>query len=412
MGKSVRDLIRKRAKEAVAKQTVGPLKVKYNEDDFFSPRTTNSGMVFDIIGYEVTSDNHPEGAEPGMIYHRRPFKLHVLTIDGKYRSFVCLRSIGKPCPICELYATLLKNGVDPDEVKDLKARDRELYNILPEGSKKVLLWEVAYNNFGAQLDKEMADDFIAEKYVDFFLPDKGHSLRVRFDKESFMGRPFKKANRIDFLEREKAIPKSALATAYSLDEVLNVLSYEALERVLYDCDSDYVQDAMEEQKEEKKKPAPKKDKVKKGPEKGPEQEPEPEQEESTVETEDDIDDTNFKDTRVIDVEPEHDIHTEEMAEEEEGVTEDQIKEMKRADLIKVIKEYELPINPKQFRKVEDLREAVLDNLDFEEEGSEEEGDDTCPHGFEFGTDHGRYDECEECEMWSECDDKREEIMEE
>ncbi|MDP8268319.1 MAG: hypothetical protein P9L97_06270 [Candidatus Tenebribacter davisii] len=59
--------------------------------------------------------------------------------------------------------------------------------------------------------------------------------------------------------------------------------------------------------------------------------------------------------------------------EGDELTEDDIKKMKKAELVALIAEEELELNPKDFKKIDDFRAAVIDAL-FEEDGEEGSGD--------------------------------------
>lgn len=61
------------------------------------------------------------------------------------------------------------------------------------------------------------------------------------------------------------------------------------------------------------------------------------------------------------------------AAEEEGITADDIMVMKKSDIISLIEDNEIPINPADYPKVADLRKALIQYL--EEEYEEDEGDE-------------------------------------
>ncbi|HQE50455.1 MAG TPA: hypothetical protein PKV93_14025, partial [Fervidobacterium sp.] len=75
------------------------------------PRTR---VELDIIPYVITCDNHPDIDEEygipvkGDLWYKRPYWLH-RGVGPDNRSVVCPTSVGKPCPICEYRAQLLKD---------------------------------------------------------------------------------------------------------------------------------------------------------------------------------------------------------------------------------------------------------------------------------------------------------------
>lgn len=61
-------------------------------------------------------------------------------------------------------------------------------------------------------------------------------------------------------------------------------------------------------------------------------------------------------------------------EEAEDISPDDIKKMKKAELLELIKDEDLDVSPKEFKKIADLREAIIDEL-FESEEDDEDADD-------------------------------------
>lgn len=76
-------------------------------------------------------------------------------------------------------------------------------------------------------------------------------------------------------------------------------------------------------------------------------------------------------------EDEEEDEEDEEEDDEDDITEDDIKKMKKAELLTLIDEEELDIDVKKFKKVGELRTAVIDELfeDEEEDDDDEEWDD-------------------------------------
>lgn len=72
---------------------------------------------------------------------------------------------------------------------------------------------------------------------------------------------------------------------------------------------------------------------------------------------------------------------EEAGEGDEEITADDIRQMKKADIIQLIEDNEIPIDPAEYPKVSELRNAVIalmesdDDEDGDEDGEEAGGDD-------------------------------------
>ena len=198
-------------------------------------------IQFDIIPYIVSDKNHPDresGAEKGEQWFCRPFKVH-RNIGANSDTVVCPTTFGKKCPICEYRAKLLKKGnADKKELDALRPSSRVLYNIIPKGNKKieekVHIWDISNYCFQELLDTEVAEK---EKYEAFPDLECGFTLDVRFSPETVgKSKPFGKANRIDFETRDKQYDESILDEVADLDKVLNLKSYEELEKMFLEMD--------------------------------------------------------------------------------------------------------------------------------------------------------------------------------
>jgi len=202
----------------------------------FSPEP-GSKVRLDFMPYEVTDPNHPDRddelgiAVPGELWYKRPFKTH-RNIGASNDAVVCLTSIGKRCPICEYRARRIKEGADKEETDALKPSFRNLYVVIPKGHKKYdekpHIFDISQYLFQNLLTDELDED---ERYETFPDLEEGWTVRIRFDSKTIGGsKPFAEASRIDFEERDEPYDESILDEIPNLDEVLNVLSYQQLER--------------------------------------------------------------------------------------------------------------------------------------------------------------------------------------
>lgn len=190
-------------------------------------------FFLDILPYRVQSDTHPF-AKPGDIYDVRPFLTH-RRIGPQQRTVICPRSVNRSCPICEELARMRRDPeVDKEAARALAPQKRQLYNIfdLSAQEKGVQVWDVAYNNFGALLEKELKAG--PEECYGYFRLDEGRTLKIRFEEGAFKtSRPWFEATRIDFLKREEPYPESILDEVADLDALLDVLEYDVLIDILF-----------------------------------------------------------------------------------------------------------------------------------------------------------------------------------
>jgi hypothetical protein len=334
-------------KQKANASSFGYLKIPQGVDLFKVEPDTR--VKFDIIPYIVSDETHMdrdddfEVAVPGELWYKKPFKIH-RNVGPDNESIVCPTTFGKKCPICEYKAKLAREGAPREETDPLRTTLRNLYYVVPIGSKeheeKIHLWEFSQGNFQKLLNKELAEDEDYEVFPDL---EEGMTLKVRFDEETFLKNKFAKASRIDFLEREEAYAEDFADELTSLDEMLKVLSYKEIERMFFEFEAPEDEDEDEETrtfKEVDDEDDEEEDKPKRKPARKPKPKPEPEPEEE-----------------------------EEEDEEEED-------------------------KPKR----KPARKAKTKSKTTEEE---------CPEGFEFGVDTEMYDECEDCDLFDACMEAKE-----
>jgi hypothetical protein len=88
-------------------------------------------MEIDIIPYDITSDNHPQGIPKGGTDYVLCIWTH-RNVGVDESSWLCLkRTFNKACPICEERDILIEGGKDwkDKEVKALKPSERCIYNV-------------------------------------------------------------------------------------------------------------------------------------------------------------------------------------------------------------------------------------------------------------------------------------------
>ena len=228
--------------------------------------------LFDVIPYEVTDKKHPDRNEEveiaveGEIWYKRPFKIH-RNVGVDKDSVVCLRSFGEKCPVCEYREELRKDDGDEDEIKSLRASDRNLYVVIPKGSKKVDE-ELHIFDYSDYLFQKLLEEEIQtkEEYENFPDLEEGKTLRTRWSEEKIGKNTFYEASRIDFDDRKKPYKESILKKVPNLDEVLQRLSYKDLKAKFFEQESD--EDQEDEAPKRKKKSGKGKEKEKETVKKG------------------------------------------------------------------------------------------------------------------------------------------------
>lgn len=298
----------------------------------------------DFLPYEVKVDNHPEVSK-GDLWYQRTYFVHFNVGDGN-EAAICLRTVKKPCPICEHVKELYNSDAqeDNDLAKELKAKERELYNIidLDDQDKGVQLFDMSYHLFGKALDEEINEG--EEELADFAELEGGKTLVCSFRKKKLGTNEFFEVRKIDFEDRDD-YDDDILEEVYDLDSLLNIKDYETLQKELYGViDEDDDKDEEEEEKEEKKSKTSKTSK-KRTEKKKPF-------------------DGGKKKSKVKDEEEDED-------------------------------EEEKPSKGKKGKKKDSSK-------------GKSSKKNKCPHGGTFGEDNDQLDECEDCEIWVECEEASEE----
>lgn len=317
------------------------------------PRTR---VELDIIPYVVTCDNHPDKDEEygiavkGELWYKRPYWLH-RGIGPDNQSVVCPSSVGKPCPICEYRAQLLKEGAkwDDDTVRALKPSMRNLYVVIPKNNKNYSeephIWDISQFLFQDKLNEEIQEN---EEYETFPDLEEGYTLRIRFAEGTFGSNKFAEVSRIDFIERKKSYDESILDKIPSLDDILEIPPYHTIESMFF---GNMSPDEVEEDEDI-------------------DDDMEEEEDEDEDDDDEDIDDDDDDDEDIDDDNEEDDEEDEDEEEEEH--------------------------NEKKSKKSPLKRQQPHSKV------TKGKGKNKCPYGHEFGVDNDSYDDCDNCEVWEKC----------
>ncbi len=214
-------------------------------------------IKLDFMPYEVTSKKHPdrnvedEIAVPGSLWYKRPFKIH-RNIGVDNDKVVCLTSIGKPCPICEKRAELIRQDADKEDTDALKQSARNLYAVIPLDSKKheadPHIMDMSQYLCQDEINKTLMEDEEFEVFPDL---EEGLTMKCRFDAATIgNSKPFAELGKVTPVKREEQYTEDILDDIPNLDEVLNILTYKELEAKFLELDEDdTAEDTPEEEKE-------------------------------------------------------------------------------------------------------------------------------------------------------------------
>lgn len=367
-----------------------------------------AGKIYKLnhIPYVVKDiKKHPDGQHiDGDIWWKLPYKKHT-NVGPDKADFVCPRTFGRKCKLCDDRAKLYKDPDGDEEIaKLLKPKDRVLYIVEPIKSKdydeKPHLWDISYHNYQKQLEREFDFDEELECPANI---DDGSTLIVRFIEEQLGKNKFPKADNIKFKTRD-ALDEDMVDDMPDLMDCLVELSDKQISNMYKGIDDIS----------------------------GYDDEPEEEEEEETSEEDEDIKDMDkdelleFAEENDIELtkkekklkekklrkliqerleEEEEEDEPEEEEEEEAEYDADEILEMSKKELNAIVKEEGLKIKAKDKKKIGNYRDAVIEALGLEVEEEEEDDEPEegeCPHGHIFGDDNGEHDECSDCDLYDDC----------
>ena len=238
---------------APAKAGVMDWKKVDGDVNFFSPIEGKNRI--NIIPYTIKTKNHPLVKRGEFEVGDSDYVMDVFTHRGvgpSEATVLCLKStFGKPCPICEQSALLRKQGKEK-EASDLKPSRRVFYNIQDiKEPNKLKVFETSHYLFEKELIDEARDDEEGG-FVDFADPIDGKEIKFRASEVQKGTIKYKEFKSFAFEDRDDPIPDELLESAISFDEIMNVPTYEEVEKILFGQDDDDEEDEAPAKKSSKK----------------------------------------------------------------------------------------------------------------------------------------------------------------
>ena len=268
---------------------------------------------------------------------------------------------------------------------------------------------MSYHLFGKLLENEIneADD---DEVAGFAELKGGKTLKVRFSESSMGTNKFLEATRIDFLDRDD-YKKSILDDVVDLDTVFNILPYEELEAVFLE---DEGAGMAGDDDDDKPKSKSKKKSYKDDDDDDDDEKPKSRRASKKEEPEEDDDDEAPKSRRASKkAEPEDDDDDEKpksrrsvkkaQPDDDDG---DDEKPKRKASSKKADDDDDDDEAPKA--KSEAKKKPEPDDDDDEApkakkgKGGKSAGGECPLSNGTFGKDFNKFDECDDCEVWSEC----------
>lgn len=224
--------------------------------EFFSPKKGRNEI--EILPFNV-GENHPDVVkgeiEEGDVDYVLDIWVH-RGIGVNNSSVVCPNSnFGEPCPICEEVKMMKDQGLEKEDYKDLYPKRRVIYNIFDHADEKVKIFSVSHFLFAKELQEEVEANN-DEGEIIFAHPKIGKTIKFRAVEEEIGKNTFFKYKSFEFVDREEEIDEEILEQAITIDEYLNIKSYEQIKSLFHSGvpdDNDDEEDEEETQKRKDKK---------------------------------------------------------------------------------------------------------------------------------------------------------------
>lgn len=210
-------------------------------------------QLIDIIPYRVGKLNPI--AEKGQLWWEFTYRVH-RGIGADNQTFICpARVLGEPCPICEYREELISEEAEDKLVKKLVPKQRQLLNLidLKDPESGIQLYETSNFLFGDEITNNAMAGDQEDNWESFFSVEDGLTLKIHFEEDTFEGRTFVRAGRIDFRPRKKAYKESILDEVFDLEKLIKVLEYEKLKAKFFAATTKKSKDDDDEEEEDEVK---------------------------------------------------------------------------------------------------------------------------------------------------------------
>lgn len=211
--------------------------MSYDDVVFFKPEEGRNRI--NIIPYTIKSKNHPLVRSGDCKVGEKDYIMDIFahrSIGAGESSVICLKkTYGKPCPVCEQSETFRKQGKE-DEAAALRPSRRVFYNVQDLKDGKLKIFETSHFLFEKELIDEARDG--EEGFVNFADEDEGKEISFKAVKEKKGKIEYLAFKSFRFEDREDKLDEDLFEDAVSFDEVMNVPTYEQVQKMLYGEDGE------------------------------------------------------------------------------------------------------------------------------------------------------------------------------
>lgn len=133
----------------------------------------------------------------------------------------------------------MKKGADWEDVMDIATKDRNLYAAIPIDSNDhdeiVYVWNMSHHLFQKELNSQLLE--LGEEYGCFASLEDGKTLTLKLRWKTYKKYTYPEVVDITFEDRDN-YKESVLETVPSLDDMLIVYTYEEIEKMFFDRETE------------------------------------------------------------------------------------------------------------------------------------------------------------------------------
>ena len=234
--KTMKEELLKRTQES-SERKEGEIFIKYFKRDLEIPlvkfgTTKEDPHILDIIPFKA-GKMMPDfmRIKEGKDAYYLDVYVHQNVGPGKAWVVCPSRNYGQPCPVCDYIDGLVREGKEYEDYSDIAPKRRCVYNIVNQSTvrdarKGVQIWEVSHK-FSEKPIQAAARTPRGGGSVPFSHPDKDVGMSVSFSVDSDT---YKTISGHKLIPRDYDIGDDILDQAYQLDQIVEVLSYEEIEK--------------------------------------------------------------------------------------------------------------------------------------------------------------------------------------
>lgn len=220
--------------------------------EFFKPQKGRNEI--EILPFDV-GKNYPDVVkgkfEEGSTDYMLELWVHYGVGVMNSRIICPAYNFNQPCPICEEREMMKDQGMDKKDYKPLYPKQRAIYNIYDHSDEKVKIFSVSYHLFANELQEEVEANN-DEGDIIFAHPKIGKTIKFRAVEAELEGNKFFKFKSFGFVDRKEEIDEDILDQAITLDEFLNIKSYEQIKNLFHSGVADESEDEGEEDSQKRK----------------------------------------------------------------------------------------------------------------------------------------------------------------